>query len=96
MSQADQVASSAGGVVSRHRGVKAPGGARKPETKRVRVQLHLGESVTRRLNVHAALVGRNSSRVAEEILNGWLSRFGKGREIFTDDPTVEASQATES
>jgi hypothetical protein len=82
-------------VVTRHRGAKTPGGAKKPDTKRVRVQLHLGEQVSRRLNVHAALVGRNSSRVAEEILNGWLSRFGKGREIFTDDPAVEVSQATE-
>jgi hypothetical protein len=95
MSEAGQVADSVRGVVSRHRGVKAPGGAKQPKAKAVRLQLHLGELVVRRLNVHAALVGRNSSRVAEEILNGWLSRFGKGREIFTDDPTVEVPQATE-
>jgi hypothetical protein len=95
MSQADQVADSVRGVVSRHRDVKTPGGAKKPKAKTVRLQLHLGEGVVRRLNVHAALVGRNSSRVAEEILNGWLSRFGKGREIFTDDPAVEVPPTTE-
>jgi hypothetical protein len=51
--------------------------------------LHLGEQTAKRLAVHAALVGRNSSRVADEILAGWLGRFGKGREIFTDPPEGE-------
>jgi hypothetical protein len=54
------------------------------------VTLHLGETTAKRLSVHAALVGRNASRVADEILAGWLGRFGKGRAIFdgpgaTDD-----------
>jgi len=48
----------------------------------VRSQLHLGETTQKRLAVHAALVGRNASRVADEILAGWLARFGRGREIF--------------
>src|SRR3954452_6300459 len=61
-------ASRPGSVRSDVHGAKTPGGARKPGAKTVRVQLHLGEQVTRRLDVHAALVGRNSSRVAEEIL----------------------------
>jgi hypothetical protein len=68
--------------VPRHRGVRTPGGAKRPDTKTVRVQLHLGETTSKRLSVHAALVARNASRVADEILTGWLSRYGKGREIF--------------
>jgi hypothetical protein len=27
-------------------------------------------------------VGRERSHVVEEILSGWLARFGRGREIF--------------
>ena len=67
-----------------HRGAKPPSGAKRSATTTVRVQLHLGEQTAKRLAVHAALVGRNASRVADEVLAGWLSRFGKGREIFTD------------
>jgi hypothetical protein len=79
------------GGTAKHRGARPPGGARKLTDKSVRVQLHLGEQTAKRLNVHAALVGRNSSRVAEEILSGWLGRFGKGREIFTDTLDGEVS-----
>ena len=68
-----------------------PPGAKKPADKSARIQLHLGEQTAKRLNVHAALVGRNSSRVADEILSGWLGRFGKGREIFTDPVDGEVS-----
>jgi hypothetical protein len=66
----------------KHRGVRAPGGAKRPETKTVRSQLHLGEQTQKRLAVHAALVGRNASRVADEILLSYLVRFGQGRAIF--------------
>jgi hypothetical protein len=38
----------------------------------------------KRLGVHCSLVGRDRSKVADEILSSWLARFGKGREIFTD------------
>jgi hypothetical protein len=65
-----------------HRGAKPPSGAKQPATKTVRVQLHLGETTSKRLSVHAALVGRNASRVADEVLAGWLARYGRGREIF--------------
>jgi hypothetical protein len=69
-------------VAARHRGTKLPGDAKPPATVTVRVQLHLGETTSKRLSVHAALVGRNASRVADEILTGYLARFGRGREIF--------------
>ena len=94
MSEISQGAERLRAVVAKHRGAKPPGGAKGSDTKTVRVQLHLGEQVSKRLAVHAAVVGRNASRVADEILSGWLSRFGKGREIFTDDPTVEVPIAT--
>ena len=94
MSEAGQVADSVRGGTVRHRGAKPSGSAKKPADKPTRLQLHLGESVVKRLNVHAALVGRNTSRVAEEILAAWLCRFGKGREIFGDTiPTDEESAA---
>jgi hypothetical protein len=32
--------------------------------------------------VHCSLVGRERSHVVEEILSGWLARYGRGREIF--------------
>jgi hypothetical protein len=55
--------------------------------------MHLSEQVSRRLAVHAALVGRNQSRVADEVLLKWLARWGQGREMFpaidlgeSDDP----------
>jgi hypothetical protein len=47
--------------------------------------LHLGETTVKRLNVHAALVGRNASRVADEILTAYLARHGRGRELFPAD-----------
>jgi hypothetical protein len=91
MSDVSLEAGRSAGVVSRHRGVKAPGGGKRPETKTVRQQLHLGEQTAKRLAVHAALVGRNASRVADEVLAGWLTRFGKGREIFADPAAGEVS-----
>jgi hypothetical protein len=67
---------------ARHRGARPPGGASRGDTKVVRCQLHLGEQTVKRLNVHAALVARNASRVADEVLAGWLARYGQGRDIF--------------
>ena len=91
MSEVSLEAGKPAGGAARHRGAKPPGGAKKPADKTARIQLHLGEQTAKRLNVHAALVGRNSSRVADEILSGWLGRFGKGREIFTDPVDGEVS-----
>ena len=82
-------------VATKHRGAKSPSGAKRADTKTVRVQLHLGETVSKRLSVHAALVGRNASRVADEILDGWLCRYGKGREIFNDDPSGQVTDPPE-
>jgi hypothetical protein len=80
---------------ARHRGGRPPGSARRPAAGTVRTQLHLGEQTAKRLAVHAALVGRNASRVADEILAGWLARFGKGREIFTNPVGGEVSGVAE-
>jgi hypothetical protein len=95
MSEAGLEAGQRPAVAARHRSVKPPGGAKRPDTKTVRVQLHLGETTSKRLSVHAALVGRNASRVADEVLSGWLGRFGKGREIFTDPADGELSGVDE-
>ena len=46
------------------------------------MQFHLGEKLIERLGVHASLAHRNSSAVVEEVLTSWLSRYGKGRELF--------------
>jgi len=73
-------------VVTKHRGARSPGGVKRAGAKTVRIQLHLGERVPKRRSAHAALVGRNAPRVANDILGGWLCRSGKGREIFNDDP----------
>lgn len=95
MSEVSEVAGKPAAVAPRRRGAKPPGGAKRADTKTVRVQLHLGEQTTKRLNVHAALVGRNSSRVADKVLLSWLRQKGKGREIFPDDPTEELSDDDE-
>ena len=95
MSEISQGAERLRAVVAKHRGAKPPGGAKGSDTKTVRVQLHLDEQVSKRLAVHAALVGRNASRVADEILDGWLCRYGKGREIFTGTPGVEVTDPPE-
>jgi hypothetical protein len=47
------------------------------------------------MTVHCSLVGRDRSKVAEEILSGWLARFGKGREIFTDTVAGEVGGVDE-
>jgi hypothetical protein len=94
MSEGGQVADSVRSVTVRRQGARPSSGAKRQADKQTRLQLHLGESIVKRLNVHAALVGRNTSRVAEEILSAWLCRFGKGREIFGDtELTPEESAA---
>ena len=95
MSQADQVADSVRGVVSRHRGVKAPDGAKRGPGKQVRLQLHLGEQTVKRLAVHAALSSRNQSKEAERILRAWLIKSGKGREMFPSDPSADDSDPSD-
>lgn len=67
---------------AKRQGAKPAGGAKRPDTKTVRVQLHLGERVVERLRVHTALSHRNDSAVVGEILLSWLGRYGKGRELF--------------
>jgi hypothetical protein len=57
--------------------------------------LHLGENTVKRLGVHCSLVGRDRSTVADEILSGWLARFGKGREIFNGTADVEVEPVAE-
>jgi hypothetical protein len=69
-------------VAARRKGGKPQGGAKKPDTRTVRSQLHLGEQTVKRLGVHCSLEGRNASRVADEILSRWLARYGQGKEIF--------------
>jgi hypothetical protein len=76
------VAGQSRGVTPRRQGARVSGGASRAAGKTVRIQLHLGEQTARRLAVHSALVGRNQSRLADEILIGYLGRFGRGREIF--------------
>ena len=79
----------------KHRSAKVPGGAKQPGAKVARQTLHLGEQTVKRLGVHCSLVGRDRSKVADEILVGWLARFGKGREIFTDAGAGEVSGTDE-
>jgi len=70
------------GVVSKRQSAKTPSSGKRPGTKKARVQFHLGERLVERLGVHSSLSHRNSSAIVEEILSGWLARFGKGRELF--------------
>ena len=70
-----------GGTAGRQ-GARPSGGARRPGAKTVRLQLHLGGETVERLGVHASLVHADKSRVVEEVLLGWLSRYGRGRELF--------------
>jgi hypothetical protein len=70
---------------TRRQSAKSPGSAKAPATKVARQTLHLSESTVKRLGVHCSLVGRDRSAVADEILAGWLARFGQGRRIF-DSP----------
>ena len=83
-----------GGVSARPKGARPTGGAKRPPTKTVRVQLHLGATTAERLGVHAALSHKDKSKLADEILTGWLARFGKGRDLFGPaDPDLLGSEA---
>src|SRR3954452_21695026 len=66
----------------KRQGAKVTGSGRRPATKKLRVQFHLGETLIERLGVHASLAHADKSRVVEEVLGAWLGRFGKGRELF--------------
>lgn len=79
---------------ARRRNTKPPVSAKRKAEKSQRLQLHLGEKTVQRLGVHCSLVGRNQSREAERILLRYLSREGRGRELFGElsgeaDPDVE-------
>jgi hypothetical protein len=93
MSDDGSVATGKAAVETKRKSTKPPVGARRPADKSVRLQLHLGESTVKRLGVHATLVGRNQSKEAERILLRYLTREGKGRELFGDasvDPDPDA------
>lgn len=87
------------GVTARRQNTKPSVSAKRPRAKTARIQLHLGETTVQRLAVHAALVGRNQSRVADEILTSYLERYGKGKVVFgepVDSPDQgEADAPTE-
>jgi len=74
---------------ARRRSTKPPGGAKRGAEKSQRLQLHLGEKTVQRLGVHCSLVGRNQSREAERILLRFLTREGKGRELFDQPGDVD-------
>lgn len=80
-----------GGTATRQ-GARPSGGAKRSGAKTVRLQLHLGEKTVERLGVHASLVHADKSRVVEDILVGWLSRFGKGRELFGQSGDSEGGE----
>jgi hypothetical protein len=78
----------------RRRGAKPPGGVRRGAEKSQRLQLHLGEKTVQRLGVHCSLVGKNLSKEAERILLRYLTKEGRGRELFGElageaDPDAE-------
>lgn len=80
------------GGTPRRQGAKVPGSDKRSGAKPLRVQYHLGERLVERLGVHCSLVHRSQSAVVGEILTGWLTRYGKGRELFPpegDDPPTE-------
>jgi hypothetical protein len=73
----------------KQRGAKVPGSGKRPGTSTVRQQLHLGAETVQRLGVHCSMVGKDRSKVADEILSGWLARFGKGRGAFDSPDRVD-------
>jgi hypothetical protein len=46
-----------------------------------------------RLGVHASLVHADKSRVVEEVLLSWLTRYGRGRELFGQAEGLEGGDA---
>ena len=69
-------------VPVKRKSAKPVGGATRKSSVNMRIQLHLGETTVQRLGVHCSLVHCDKSAVADEILRGWLVRYGKGREAF--------------
>lgn len=70
------------GGAARRDGARNASGGKRPGPKMARRQFHLSEKTAQRLGVHSTLVDRNESAVVEEILESWLGRYGKGRELF--------------
>ena len=64
---------------ARRQSAKPQGGGVAPKR---RLQFHLAEQLVERLGVHCSLSHRNESAVVGEILLSWLSRYGRGRELF--------------
>lgn len=72
--------------------MKTDRAAKRKTDSKARVQFHLGETLIQRLGVHCAMTGRSQSAMVEEILASWLTRFGKGRELWgvgVDHPAQE-------
>lgn len=80
---------------TKRQGAKSLGGTKPAVAKTTRQTLHLGEQTVKRLGVHATLVGRDRSAVANEILSMWLCRFGRGREIFESPGSVDLDDRRE-
>jgi hypothetical protein len=65
---------------SGNRGLKKPG-----ECTR-KISLSLSQDTIQRLSVHAAHLGKQRGKVADEILRPHLTRHGRGRAAFIDEP----------
>lgn len=94
--QDSQVAGRARGGTARRQGTKPSGGGSQSGAKKARVQFHLGEKLIERIGVHASLVHRNQSAVVEEILTSWLTRYGRGRELFPSEGGTSGGQVDPS
>jgi hypothetical protein len=63
--------------------------AKRTGSRTVRLQIHLDEQTAQRLGVHCSLVQRDRSAMVGEVLLGWLSRYGRGRELFGTPEDLE-------
>jgi plasmid stability protein len=81
----DLGAGMASGGSVRRKGAKPSKAAKPPGGKVARLQLHLPDSVVKRLGVHCAMKGTSWSAEAARILLQYLAREGRGRELFKDD-----------
>jgi hypothetical protein len=81
---------------AKREGAKPLGSGKRPGEKTVRRQFHLGERTAQRLGVHCSLVDRNESAIVEEILGSWLTRYGRGRELWaSEDRGVQLAPDTQ-
>jgi hypothetical protein len=95
MSEASLVAGGSRTVTAKRQSAKPSGSAKRSDTKTARLQLHLGEQTVKRLGVHCALVGRNLSAEADRILLRFLTREGRGRDVFGEPATADPIDPTE-